>query len=70
MVHGTCLIVENCRKIHSEVAPSFPAGNSQVCIEYPPDLPLPALLVAEDGMADHQVAEGGDADRNESVPGN
>ena len=27
------------------------------------------MLVAEDGMADHQVAEGGDYDRNESVPG-
>ena len=33
LIHGAwyCLIVENCRKIHSEVAPSFPAGVSQVC---------------------------------------
>ena len=26
------LIVETCSKIHCEVAPSFPAGVSQVCI--------------------------------------
>ena len=36
--------------------------------EHLPDLPLSTAVVTEDSMADHQVTEDGDTDRNEPVP--
>ena len=36
--------------------------------EHLPDLPLSTAVVTEDSMADHQVTEDGNTDRNEPVP--
>ena len=36
--------------------------------EHSPDLPLSTVVVTEDRMADHEVTEDGDTDRNEPVP--
>ena len=49
-----------------------PAGQAEAeheAAEEPPDPPLAPLVVAEDGVADHHVTEGGDTHGKEPVPG-